>query len=85
MKTTSLQANQNASQFKNTHYMNILTVLKFSNTPLTYKEIANRLRWSDPNKVSRRMGELVRLELVKEREPRKCTIAHTNCTTYIAL
>lgn len=83
MKATSLEANRLADEFKNTHGIKILSVLKNSKIPLTYKEIANRLNWSDPNRVSRRMSELVGLDLVKEKEARKCTIANRNCTTYI--
>ena len=39
----------------------------------------------DPNKVSRRMKELVRLKRVKIVKTRKCSIAGSNCSTYILL
>lgn len=37
----------------------------------------------DPNKVSRRLKELVRLKRIKKDGVRKCSLAKSNCTTYI--
>lgn len=37
----------------------------------------------DPNKVSRRLCELVRLKKIKPVGVRKCTKAKSNCTTYV--
>ena len=39
----------------------------------------------DPNKVSRRLPELVRLKRVKINGSRKCTLAKSNCSTYILI
>ena len=61
----------------------IYNVLKLSDKPLTYAEIASKLHWINPNKVSRRMSELVKLGLIIEEKPRKCSIVKSICTTYL--
>lgn len=83
MKATSLEAHQNAINFKENHYAKIINVLKQFNKGLTYKEIAKYIGWSDPNKVSRRMNELVNKGQVSVSETRKCSIAKSNCQTYL--
>lgn len=59
----------------------ILEVLKI-NDNMTYHEIAKALRWLDPSKASRRMPELVRLNLVEISGEKICTVAKSRCTTY---
>jgi len=61
----------------------ILAVLSV-NSDLTYKEIGKLLRWTafDPNKVSRRLPELVRLGKIEKSGERICTIAKSRCSTY---
>ena len=41
--------------------------------------------WKNPNKVSRRIPELKRLSKVKLCKSRKCSIAGSNCSTYVLL
>lgn len=60
----------------------IYNVLKSSEKALTYTEIAAKLNWYNPNKVSRRMKELVELGLIVEKPARKCEVVNSNCTTY---
>jgi len=59
----------------------ILAVLEINNN-LTYHEIARLLRWHNPNKVSRRMPELFRLDKVITTGIKICPIAKSKCTTY---
>lgn len=59
----------------------ILEVLKI-NDNLTYHEIARILRWNDPSKASRRMPELVRMNLVESSGEKICSVAKSRCTTY---
>jgi len=61
----------------------ILAVLSV-NSDLTYKEIGKLLRWTqfDPNKVSRRMAELVRADKVEISGTRICSIGKRTCSTY---
>ena len=78
----------------------ILSVLK-KDSAATYKEISymvykkllldNKTRLSafawkyDPNKVSRRLKELVRENKIKVLEVRKCTRAKSMCNSYVKL
>ena len=99
MNTNSLEAYENMKPKIPTDHELILSVL--SDEPLTYKEIGykvykklllngeTRLKafaWKhDPNKVSRRTKELLRMEKIKIKETRKCTIAGSKCYAYIKL
>jgi hypothetical protein len=78
---TSLEAYKlMQSKIPNDHEA-ILAVLEI-NSDLTYCEIAKLLRWLNPNKVSRRMPELIRLEKVESSGTKICPIAKSRCTTY---
>lgn len=95
MKATSLEAYETMKPKIPTDHAIIMSVL--TNTPMTYKEIGVKIRvkliserkttelqgWFDPNKVSRRMSELVELKKVEVCPSRICTVAKSNCTTYI--
>ena len=85
MKSTSKEAYTEAirSGTIQNDYTKIYNVLRFADKPLTYTEIASKLNWYNPNKVSRRMSELVKLGLIIEEKPRKCSIVNSNCTTYL--
>ena len=92
---TSLDAYENMKPKIPNDQAVILSVL--DDKPLTYNEIAKDIRvkyqlqsksiealkWSNPNKVSRRMKELVMAKKVKVCEPRICTMVKSNCKTYI--
>jgi hypothetical protein len=82
MKATSLLAN--AKKDKTSDQKIIVNLL--SQQPLkdfTYKEICREVGWwDDPNRASRRMAELVRLNLITEERVRPCFIAKSKCTAY---
>ena len=92
---TSLEAYENMKPKIPNDHLVILSVLD-DKKPLTYNEIAKDIRvkyqlqsktiealkWSNPNKVSRRMKELVEAKKVEVCEPRICTIVKSNCKTY---
>jgi len=59
----------------------IIEVLGF-NSNLTYHEIADLLRWRNPNKVSRRIPELIRLNKVEISGTKICPIAKSVCSMY---
>lgn len=59
----------------------ILAVLEM-NSDLTYSEIAKSLRWSNINKASRRLPELVRAGKVEISGTKICPIAKSLCTAY---
>lgn len=99
MKTiepTSLEAYKNMQPKIPTDQELILAVLS-NEKAMTYNEIAKAVRiklyndkntfsvqsWVNPNKASRRMLELIRLKKVIPGEVRKCTIAKSNCKTYL--
>lgn len=84
MRTTSLEAFREMQPKIKTDHDKILSVLK-KNEPLTYTEIAWRLGWFNPNKVSRRMPELIRLGKAKLKEVRKCSRAKSNCSAYVLI
>jgi UDP-N-acetylenolpyruvoylglucosamine reductase len=81
VKSTSREALLAKQDTKETDYNYILNSLSLSNGK-TYLEIAFSLNWSNPNKVSKRMCELVRLKKVIELEPRICSIGKRRCTVY---
>lgn len=97
MKTqkTSLEAFKNMQpKIPNDHQV-ILSVL-VDGKEKTYNEIAKDIRvkfqlagqtlkanqWINPNKVSRRLKELVLAKKIEACEPRICAIAKSNCKTY---
>lgn len=82
MKETSKLAN--AKKDKATDQELIVGLLaKNPEKDFTYKEIARGLAWwEDPNRASRRMLELVRMQKIKEMQPRMCFIAKNKCTAY---
>ena len=82
MNPTSLQAYENIKPRIPKDHLAILSVLSY-NKDMTYHEIAKALNWGNPNKAGRRMSELLLKELVKSGEIRKCSIAGTNCNTYL--
>lgn len=84
MQNTSLQAYTNMLPKIKTDHEKILSVLS-KKQPLTYNEISKLLKWHQPVKVARRLPELLRLGLIKKSEQRKCSIAKSNCNTYIKL
>lgn len=84
MKATSLEAYREMQPKIKTDHDKILSVLK-KTEPLTYNEIAWRLGWFNPNKVSRRMPELIRLGKARLKEVRKCSRAKSNCSAYVLL
>ena len=77
----SLEAYKNMQPKIKTDHDKILSVLK-KDKPLTYNEIAWQLGWFNPNKVSRRIPELIRQGKVVSKGTRKCTRAKSNCSTY---
>lgn len=79
-KITSLIANQSVD--KESDSKKILSVLN-ENIGLTYQEISTILNWRNPNKVSRRMKELVSSGKALELKPRICSIGKSLCTAYI--
>ena len=81
MKVTSLEAYKNMQPKIPTDHQRILNILK-SYSDLTYCEIADKLRFSNPNKISRRLPELVRLDKIEITGTKICPIAKSNCTTY---
>jgi len=81
MKATSLEAYTNMQPKIKTDQDKILSVL--GKEPLTYNEIAWRLGWFNPNKVSRRLPELLRLNKVRLVGVKKCSKAKSNCSAYI--
>lgn len=83
MKTTSLEAKQKSKNFKEKHHKRILSVLELSDTPLTYKQIAKLGSFKNPVAVSRRLSELVRLDLIKIDDIVICPIAKTKCSSYV--
>lgn len=92
---TSLEAYENMKPKIPKDQLVILSVMD-EKKGLTYNEIAKEIRvkyhlenksiealkWTNPNKVSRRMKELVLAKKVEVCEPRICTIAKSNCMTY---
>lgn len=48
----------------------------------TYLELSNFIGFVNPNKVARRMSELVRLNKVKVTGTKICTIGKNKCRTY---
>jgi len=84
MKATSLKAYENKKPQIPTDHQRILGILK-NYDGLTYNEIADKLRWRNPNKVSRRLPELVKLNKIRVLEERKCTIAKSTCQSYIMI
>jgi len=60
----------------------IYWALRNNEPQMTYTEIAAFLKWSNPNKVSRRTSEMVELGLIEECKPRLCKYAKSRCTTY---
>ena len=96
MQARSLQPYENFKPKRKTDQEKILTVLK-KDKALTYHEIAldlrlkfyneknhrEALKWTNPNKISRRIPELIRLGKVKLKEVRKCSIVDSNCNTYV--
>ena len=82
MRQTSLEAYAEFKPKIQTDHDKILSVLK-KDKSLTYNEIAWMIGWFNPNKVSRRMPELIRLGKAKLKEVRKCTRAKSNCSAYV--
>lgn len=96
METTSLEAYKNMKPKIPTDHELILAVLS-DEKEMTYNEIAKEVRislyaqnktlqlqsWINPNKVSRRMKELVNKKKVMVSEPRLCTIVKSRCKTYL--
>ena len=81
-KQTSLEAYLTMQPKIKTDHDKILSVMR-KDKPLTYNEIAWQLGWFNPNKVSRRLPELLRQGKVKLKEVRKCSRANSNCSAYI--
>lgn len=81
LQPTSLEAYRNMQPKIKTDHDKILSVLSKTKT-LTYNEIAWQLGWFNPNKVSRRIPELIRQGKVRLKEVRKCTRANSNCSAY---
>lgn len=93
---TSKQAYKNMQPKIPSHHELILAVLS-DEKELTYNEIAKSVRlwfysnkktieaqaWLNPNKVSIRLAELIRLKKIIPGEIRKCTIGGRNCQTYL--
>jgi len=82
VKSTSHEANNKKD--KTTDHKLILSVLSETNA-LTFREIANLLKWSEPVRASRRMSELISLKKAKENTPRAYRISGRNCTTYLKI
>ena len=85
MRTTSIEAYREKilSGTVDNDYSKIWFILNWFDRPMTYSEIAKKLNWSNPNKVSRRTKEMVEMGLIKECEVRVCRIAGSKCLTYI--
>tara|TARA_R110001606_G_scaffold398055_1_gene576202 strand:- start:9771 stop:10028 length:258 start_codon:yes stop_codon:yes gene_type:complete len=82
LQSTSLEAYENKKpKIKNDHQRILFMMSKKED--FTYNEIAKMLGWSNPNKVSRRIPELIREGKVKVKEVRKCTVAGSNCNSYL--
>lgn len=93
---TSLEACKNMQPKIPSDHELILAVLSYEKDS-TYHEIAKAVRlklyneknifraqaWINPNKVSRRLPELVRLEKIIESEVRECSIVKSKCKTYL--
>ncbi|MGB0896859.1 MAG: hypothetical protein ACPGRW_06025 [Flavobacteriaceae bacterium] len=100
MKNTSIQAYKNFMPKIGTDQYHILSVMK-KDQDMTYKELGyavykklllsneTRLKafaWKyDPNKVSRRMKELIDSGKVRLSQSRLCTRAKSNCSAYILI
>lgn len=96
MEATSREAYEIKKPTIKNDYDLILAVLS-DEKEQTYNEISKSVRlklynekktiqaqnWINPNKVSRRMKELITLKKVKYGETRKCTVANSNCKTYL--
>lgn len=92
MKETSKLAYLSSEKVRETDSKLILKVLfenstkkqgaEDYNSDLTYLEIAEKLKWSNANKVSRRTSELVRTKKIKETGQKICPIGKKLCTTY---
>ena len=83
MQTTSLEAYNKIKPLRNKDYKAILTALSYG-TEKTYNEIAYVLQWKNPNKVSRRTSEMIKLNLIDKVGERICTIAKSKCSIYSA-
>lgn len=81
---TSLEAYQNMQPKIKTDHDKILAALK-PNKGMTYNEIARYIGWYNPVKVARRIPELLRDGKIRKLEVRKCTIAKSNCNTYVKI
>jgi len=81
MQQTSLLAYELMQPKIPTDQNSILSVLEF-NSNLTYHEIAALLRFRNPNKVSRRIPELIRLNKVEISGTKICPIAKSVCSMY---
>ena len=81
MQTTSLEAYNKIKPLRNKDYKAILVALK-SYPKITYNEIALILQWQNPNKVSRRTSEMIKLNLIDKVGERICTIAKSKCSIY---
>ncbi len=84
MQTTSLQAYKAMQPKIKTDQDKILNALS-TNKSMTYNEIARYIGWFNPNKVSRRLPELLRLGKIKLSEVRKCRVARSECRAYIKI
>ena len=85
IRTTSLEAYREKilSGTVDNDYSKIWWTLNYYDKQFTYSEIAKKLNWSNPNKVSRRTKEMVEMGLIKECEVRVCRIAGSKCLTYM--
>jgi DNA-binding Lrp family transcriptional regulator len=85
MRTTSIEAYREKilSGTVDNDYSKIWFELNWHDEPMTYLEIAKSIGWSNPNKVSRRLKEMVEKGLIKECEVRVCKIAGSRCLTYM--
>ena len=84
IQETSRIANENFKPKRQTDYDKILSVME-SEINYTYNEIAVKLGWNNPNKVSRRMAELERKNEVKTQPNRLCKVARSLCKTYLII
>ena len=81
---TSLEAYEKVKPKIPSDHSLILSVLD-AESGLTFREIAKKLNWFEPIKVSRRMSELVRDNKVKILETRICSIAKSRCNSYVKI
>lgn len=81
---TSLEAYNAFKDKIPTDHEAILTALEF-NPNQTYMEIAKLCRFQNPNKVSRRIPELIRLDKIEKSGERICSIGKRSCSTYAIL